>query len=109
MPAKAARIPPILALLPLLSSSPKPTVSLCVGGREIVGADVGVAVGGGEGLGVKVGRCVGCFVGDELGKDEGELEGIALGKADGLDEGIIERVGLCDGALEGLQRQREMI
>lgn len=68
-----------------------------------------MAVGGGDGFGVKVGRCVGCFVGDELGKDEGELEGIALGKAVGLDEGIIEMVGLCDGALEGLQRQGETI
>lgn len=66
-----------------------------------------MAVGGGDGLGVKVGRCVGCVDGDELGEDEGELEGAALGKAVGPEEGIIEIVGLCDGALEGLQRQGE--
>ena len=68
-----------------------------------------MAVGGGEGLGVKVGRCVGCVEGGEVGDDEGELEGIVLGKAVGLDEGIIEMDGLCDGALEGLQRQGETI
>ena len=103
IPANAARMPPILPLLPLVSPSPNSTVSLCVGGNEIVGAAVGIAVGGGEGLGVKVGRCVGCSVGDELGGDVGELEGAALGEAVGLDEGIIETVGSDDGALEGLE------